>query len=327
MLEHGVMSFGDHLEELRRCAIRSVIAVVLATVLALAFAKSILAFILKPAVVVLSAHGQRTELQALSPPDAFMMYFKLALLSGLIIAMPIVLWEIWRFISLGLYAHEQRFVRRLAPFSLGLFVLGVCFMFYVALPVVLNFFVGFGEEIRIHSLRPGMLQGWLIGSGGSSPDPAALTLPDDARVPLLPGDPPQPAVGAIWFNSARGMLCVQTEGGLRQLPMQPAEDVSAVRSDFGLSYYVSFVLMLSLAFGLAFELPLVIIFLTTMGIVSPADLARWRKYVILAIFIVAAVITPPDVLSQILLAIPMVGLFEGALWISKRIEQRRASAA
>jgi sec-independent protein translocase protein TatC len=325
LIEGGVMSFGDHLDELRRCCIRALVAIAITTALAMYFADELMAFLLQPAVIVLFAHGQRPEMQALSPPDAFLTYFKIAMLSGLILSMPFVLWEFWRFVALGLYPREKKFVRAIAPVSLGLFAAGVMFMFFLVLPVVLNFFVRFGEQIKIASLKPSFIQGLVVGEPAEKTDPAELALPESAHVALLPGNPPNPPVGSIWFNSARGVLCVQAADGLRMLPTQPAERVTAVRSEFGLNYYLSFVLSLSLAFGLAFELPLVIIFLTVTGIVSTGDLTKWRRYVILGIFIVAAVLTPPDVISQLLLATPMLVLFEGALYISKVLERRRVA--
>ncbi len=318
----GVMSFGDHLEELRSCSIRALWGLALTTTLSLVFAKRVLAFILQPLMVVLEAHGQRPETQALSPPDTFVMYLKMALLSGLILAMPWVLIQIWRFVGVGLYSHERRFLRIFAPVSLGLFGAGVTFMFYVVLPVVLNFFVTFGEQIRVGDLRPNALQKWVVGTPQADTSGFEETLTPGA-VPMLPADPQDPPPGSVWYNAGRNTLCIQTEQGRYTVVMRPEYGVAAVKSQFGLSFYISFVLMLMLAFGLAFELPLAVIFVTSMGLVSVHQLARSRRYVIFGIVIMAALITPPDVISQIMLAVPMVGLFEGALIASRIIIRRR----
>ena len=316
----GTMSFGGHLEELRSCSIRALAGFAAATLLSLIFADRILAFILQPVLVVQKAHGQRPEIQALSPPDAFITYLKMALLCGLVIATPWVILQIWRFISLGLYKTERRFLRLFAPVSLLLFFGGVAFMFFVVLPVVLNFFVTFGERIRLPNLEPNALQRLVMSS--SSPaevEKEEPPLPVDVNVPLRSIDPTDPPPGSVWINTTRKLYCVQTDDGLLTIPMQPADQVSAVKSQFGLNFYVSFVLLLALAFGLAFELPLVVLFLTSMDIVTVDDLARSRRYVLLGVVAGAAVLTPPDVISQLLLAFPMMLLFEGALVVSRLV--------
>jgi Tat protein translocase TatC len=318
VVDGGMMSFGDHLEELRSCSIRALVGLLVTTVLSLIFAKRILAVVLKPAVVVLNAHGQRSELQALSPPDTFIMYLKMALVSGLILAMPWVLMQVWRFVSVGLYAREQRFLRLFTPISLGLFVAGVAFMFLVVLPVVLNFFVTFSQGIQVDDLELSFLQSWIVRSPEEGEPPRA----DELDLPALPivDQPPAGAeVGAMWFDASRDRLCIQGEETIFVTPLQPARNVAAVRNQFSLGQYVGFVMMLSLGFGLAFELPLIVLFVTSMGIFTADELARSRRHVIFGIVALAAVLTPPDVISQVLLAVPMILLFETALFVSRRL--------
>jgi Sec-independent protein secretion pathway component TatC len=324
VVDGGIMSFGDHLDELRRCSISALVGLVIATVFSLIFAERILAFILKPALVVLDARGQRAELQALGPPDTFIMYLKMALLCGIILAMPWILHQIWRFVSVGLYSHEKRFVRAIGPASIGLFIAGVLFMFFLVLPVVLNFLVGFTENIRIDELRPGFLQAWVVGQSedGDRVDALKLNMP---HVPVVHGEPENVTTGGLWFDEQRNRLCVRGKDQVYALPFQPAQDVQAVRSHFSLSEYVGFVLALSLGFGLAFELPMVVLFITAMGLVTVDKLAQSRRYVIFGIFIAAAFLTPPDVISQVLLAIPMVILFEGALFAARHFVEKKQS--
>lgn len=316
----GVMSFGDHLEELRRCSILALIGLAVATILSLVFARRILAFIVQPALVVLRRHGQPTELQALSPPETFLMYLKTGLLCGLIISMPWILWQAWRFVSVGLYRHERRFMKFLAPASVGLFAIGVTFMFFVVLPIVINFFVGFSKKVTVTDLQPSRLQTWLIG--GAAKEGQDQPPPLDVKIPSRSIDPEDPPLGSMWFNTERGTQCVMTEHGVMETRMTPAGETTAIRNQFGLSFYVSFVLSLSLAFGLAFELPLVVLFLVGTHVVTIEDLTRVRRHVILGMFVVSALITPPDVLSQVLLAIPMVILFEGALIAARGLKRR-----
>lgn len=320
----GVMSFGEHLEELRACCIRALVGLLVTTIFSLIFAKRILAFILKPALVVLEAHGQRPEMQALAPPDTFIMYLRLALICGVILAMPWILMQIWRFIAVGLYSHEKRFIRTLTPVSIGLFIAGVLFMFFLALPIVLNFFVKFTQQIQVEELRPSFLQAWMIGEDTAA-NPPALADDDFPKIPVVEGAPPDVSTGGLWFDASLNRLCMQGRepGQMFTIPLQPAHGVQAVRSYFSLSQYVSFVLMLSLGFGIAFELPMIVLFLTAIGIVSVDSLAKYRRHVILAIVFAAAVLTPPDVISQVLLAIPMIILFEGALFAARRFVDKK----
>jgi sec-independent protein translocase protein TatC len=99
--------------------------------------------------------------------------------------------------------------------------------------------------------------------------------------------------------------------------------VTTVRSEFALQFYISFVLGLALAFGIAFELPVAVVFLALTRIVPARGMAKARRYAIFGIFVATALLTPPDIISQILLAVPMIALFEGGLLAARIIERRR----
>jgi len=316
----GYMSFGDHLEELRTCSILALVGIFVATTLSMVFAKRILGFVLNPLVVIQNAHGQEAQAQAINPPDTFILYLKMAFLAGIVLSMPWTLIQIWRFVALGLFPHERKFLKLLAPASIGLFATGAVFMFYIVLPIVLNFFIEFGEAITIDNLEPSWVTGLIVGDEATdeSPVPTDLTL---NQITMLAQDPVDPPVGSEWFNTTRHQRCVMTEKGIYTSPMHPSQNVSVVKSQFGLSQYVSFVMMLTLAFGLAFELPLVILFITAMGLVSVSELKKYRRYIFLGTFVAAAILTPPDVISQLLLAFPMMFLFEGALIVSNIINK------
>ncbi len=318
----GYMSFGDHLEELRSCSILALIGIFISTSLSLYFAKNILSFILQPLSAILHARGLDPQAQAINPPDTFLLYLKMAILAGLVMSMPWTLIQIWRFVALGLFPHERKFLKLIAPASIGLFATGAVFMFYIVLPIVINFFVEFGEGITIDDLEPSWVTGLLVGDEATDESQMSADVKLD-QITMLAKDPVDPPVGSEWFNTTRNQRCIMTENGIYTSPMHPSQNVSVVKSQFGLSQYVSFVMMLTLAFGLAFELPLVILFITSMGIVSIADLKKYRRYIFFATFVIAAVLTPPDVISQLLLAIPMMILFEGALIVSKLINKSK----
>src|SRR5262245_29513373 len=106
------MSFGDHLEELRSCLIRALIGIALASAVALWFGRTVLAVLFWPLFMVQRANVMQPRLQSLSPTDAFSAYFKMSLLAGLIISMPWILHQAWRFVASGLYPRERQFARK-----------------------------------------------------------------------------------------------------------------------------------------------------------------------------------------------------------------------
>jgi len=318
------MSFGDHLEELRRCLLRGLIGVAVAIVVALFFAKDLLAFIMQPLLIVLHSLGQPPSVIALSPPEGFLVYLKVGFLSGLIVSMPWLLYQVWSFVAAGLYGHEQRFAKTFIPLTAVLFGTGVAFLYWVVLPVVLNFFVSFSSSLDMPELSPTWLQSHVL----SMPEPSNPTLPEmeEQRMPMCAEDPPDPCIGAVWINTGARELRINTPDGLLVAALKPAALKTAVTSQFSLQFYISFVLSLALAFGLAFELPVIVVFLSLANIVRAAQMAKARKYVIFGIFVAAAMFTPPDVISQILLAVPMIALFEGGLLVARVLEVRRRDA-
>ncbi len=316
------MSFGDHLDELRRCLIRSLLGVAAGAALALAFGKTILMVIFAPLLAAQHAQGLPVEVQALAPTAAFNAYLKIAILSGLILSMPWVIHQVWSFVAVGLYEHERKFVRALAPASVGLFVVGVLFLYFVVLPIVLNFFISFNRSFGIPEDNTSVLQQILTGPATPMETPDAAGAAPAPTVPLVQGDPPSPVPGSAWIDVNARRLKFQTPQGILSIPLQLGAAGSAVQSLFAIDAYISFVLSLTLAFGLAFQLPIVVYFLARLGIVSPDAMMRSRRYVIFGIFFASAVLTPPDVLSQVLLGLPMWGLFELGLLLARRSERR-----
>jgi sec-independent protein translocase protein TatC len=236
---NSTMSLGDHLEELRTRLILALIGLAAGAVICLFFGPRIITFIQKPYTELMPGR----PLIALAPADAFVGYMKVALISGLIVSSPWVFYQLWMFVSAGLYPREKRYVRLAVPFSAALFVTGALFFIYVVAPISLAFFLKFGEIINV------------------SPN---------------------------WTFQK----------------------------------YVSFITVLMLVFGLGFQTPIAIFFLNKTGLVSIAALHRSRKYVLLGVFVVAAIATPPDVISQITLAVPLYLLFELGILLSY-IAQRK----
>lgn len=316
------MSFGDHLEELRRCLIRSLVGVVLGAVISLWFGQELLEIIYRPLLMVQYENGLQPSLQVLSPTAAFVAYLKIGFLGGAILAGPWVLYQVWIFISTGLYAHEQRFVGLLVPASAGLFVTGILFLYFIVLPIVLNFFITFNKQFDAPSYQAGWFQ--------SATDEEADTDTDDisahalSKLAVLTKTPANAVPGDAWIDRVHRRLIVKTKEGTLSVPMEVGSEPQTMHSQFALDFYVSFVLMLSLAFGLAFETPLVVFFLVWTGLVSAAAMAGARRYIVMGSVVFAAMMTPPDVVSQVLLAMPIYILYELGLFVARKTIKERS---
>ncbi len=228
----------EHIEELRQRLFKSFIAIGIGFLIAWPFKKKILLFLERPL-----PENLQGKLIFLSPPEAFFTALKISFFAGILISLPFVLYQVWKFIEPGLYEHEKRFILPFMFFSLLFFFLGASFAYFVILPFGLRFLLGFMGNLLI----------------------------------------PQITVGN----------------------------------------YVSFVIQMILAFGFVFLLPVVVWLLSKLGIINYRLLERNRKYAILVIFIVAALLTPPDAFSQIMMAIPLLVLYELSIWVSKLAGKER----
>ncbi len=313
-VEGARMSFGDHLEELRSCLIRALIGVGIASAVALAFGKSVLGVLFWPLFMVQQANGMQPRLQSLSPTDAFSAYFKMSLLAGLIVAMPWVLHQAWRFVSSGLYPRERHFARKLTWASSGLFVIGILFLYFLVLPIMLQFFISFNREFDINVGETSSFYRSLIQA--PAPPPATADKDGSLKIPVLKEDPP-PGGQDVYINSTDHRLVIRSQDRTYSVPLDPGPTAPAIYSEFAIDPYIAFVLQLGLAFGLAFETPLIVCFLAWTNLVPVKTIVAARRYVLFAIVVIAAVLTPPDVLSQMLLAIPMYVLFELGVRLAK----------
>ena len=240
------MSFLEHLQELRSRIIRAVAGVGVAFIVSLTYTDRLWAFVCQPAVSALRTLGYRPTLVQIEPMESFqIIWVKLPILCSLFLASPWVLYQVWAFISPGLYKRERRWAVPFVVCSAGLFILGGLFAYFVAFRYGLTFLLS-------------------IGRG----------------------------------NYVEPMVSIQ--------------------------YYFDLFVNVVLGVGLVFEMPIIIFFLTLIRVVSPAFLVRHSRYAILAIFIIAAVVTPtPDVFNMMLFATPMcilfyVGIFAGYLVVLHR---------
>jgi len=230
----------EHLLELRTRLMRAVIAIAGATLVLLPFSQEIYSFMADPMLRHLPEGSQMIAIDVTTP---FLTPFKLTLMCGLILAIPIVIYQIWAFVAPGLYEKEKHLAKPLLVSATLLFYLGCAFAYYVVFPVAFEFF---------NKMAP--------------------------------------------------------EG-------------VAVSTD--IKSYLQFILSLFFAFGIAFELPIAIIILVALGVTTPAQLATKRPYVFVGAFAIGMLLTPPDIISQTLLAIPMWLLFEFGLLMSRLLISKR----
>ena len=315
------MTIGEHLEELRSCVFRSLIVLFLSCLVCIWPAKYLLELIARPVILVLRNHGQPDSFLATSPVENILVYIKVVLIFGTLIAAPYVIYQLWSFAAAGLYKHEKTWVYRLVPMSIGLFLIGVAFMYVFVLVVSLNFLVGFSGWLPLPQPRATPVERLLIGlktPGGIAEQPAPGA-PGTAVLPILVDDPNDAPAGATWLNLTERKLKVRgPKEETYSIQVQRDDRRALVTTHFRIGEYLTFVLILTLAFGAAFQTPLVVVFLARTGIVPADTFRKYRKVVILIIVIIAGILAPPDLLSHLLLSGPMILLFEAGLWLAGR---------
>ena len=252
------MSLIDHLRDLRKMIIHSFVAVLIGATLvfmnkSIVFDRILFAPLstdfatyrffcrLSEALCIDKIHITLISRQL---QGQFAVHIWTAVFGGIIIAFPYILYELWKFISPGLYPQEQRYGKRFVIISSLLFFTGVLFGYYVITPLVINF----------------------LGNYQIS---------------------------------------------------QKVENLVDIKS------YIANVRTTVLANGLVFELPVIIYFFTKLGLVDSTFLKRSRKYAVILILILSAIITPPDVFSQVVVAIPLMLLYEVSIWVAKMIEKKK----
>ena len=138
------MTLGDHLEELRLRLILALVGLGVAVAVCLFFGTAIIAFIERPYI---EAMGLQARLQSLAPADGFTSYMEISVMAGVVLSSPWIFYQLWMFVSAGLYPHEKRYVYIAVPFSAGLFIAGALFFVFVIAPVTLKFLVMFNKQM------------------------------------------------------------------------------------------------------------------------------------------------------------------------------------
>ncbi len=322
------MSFGDHLEELRRRVIRSLLGLLLATIICFHYGDVIIGFLTAPYSVAMEELGFDPRMVQLNPTESFLEYFKISLKFGIVLATPWILIQIWRFVATGLYASEQRLLKAFAPTSVALFVTGASFMVVMVLAGLMRFLIGMSMWFPMPDTNNALYNFLRDDAPTTQTATTQEAAPPSLNVPVVGVDPSEPTDGQIWFNTHTSRLNLYDHDELYFVRFDKASATQFVQPFFSISEYLGFVVNLALAFGLGFQIPIIVVFLIAMHIIGSTQMAAARKYVILCVAILAAVLTPsPDVATMMMLAVPMVLLFEIGLIIGRIVERRRDNAS
>ena len=228
-------SFLSHLFELRDRVIKAGLAIIIVFVSLVYWAPDIFHLFAQPLLQALPAGGKMIVTDV---TGSFFVPMKVTMLVAFIIALPVVMYQLWAFIAPGLYIHERKLILPLVVSSYSLFIIGMAFAYFLVFPTVFKFMAS--------------------------------------------------------YNAPLGA--------------EMSTDIDN---------YLSFAMTTFLAFGITFEVPVVVVVLVRMGMVPLAKLKEIRPYVIVGAFVISAIVTPPDVLSQLLLAVPMTLLYELGLLVAR----------
>ena len=235
------LTFFEHLDELRKRTLISLLALFVGTIIGCCYAGPALEFFLKPAA------SEIHEFYFFSPTSAFLIKFKVVLILGFVIASPVLISQLWFFVSPGLHGKEKKMVLPLIVVTSVLFLSGIFFCFYIAIPFAFKFLIGMQTDF----LKP--------------------------------------------------MISIES--------------------------YMDFLLGMLLAFGLSFNMPVFIMAFVYAGVLKVSTLNHYQRHMVVLIFIIAAVFTPtPDISGQLMLAIPLLVLFELSVagsWMIERMRSRK----
>jgi sec-independent protein translocase protein TatC len=241
----NTMGFLDHLEELRKRLVNSIVAVLVGMGICWWKVEKIYDFMQRPIMQVLAAHHLPDKLVYLNPTEPFSLYMKIAAMSGLFLTSPYVMYQVWLFIAPGLYRNEKRYVFPFMFSTISLFVLGGYFGYRIAYPRALDVLIGFGKQFQ-----------------------------------------PMITIGE----------------------------------------YTQLFLTVILGMGLIFEMPVIVFFLAFLGVLSPRFMLQHFRYAILTIFIIAAIVAPPDIVSMCVFAAPMVILYAVSVGVAWLVHPERRKA-
>jgi sec-independent protein translocase protein TatC len=301
------MTLGEHLEELRTRLILGLVGFVLAAIVCMIFGEQVIWIFCRPLMHALMKNDINPQIFYKDVADPFLVYMEISLISAAVLSSPWLLYQLWQFVAAGLYPHERRYITRYLPLSIVLMLSGVVMLYFLVLPISLEFFIHFGSSLPLHLPESGTGMPITTGAPDGGPPP---------RIPVYHGNPAgKVSDGQLWIDADQKRLKVFFNGEAHVIPFGPTNLAAPVIT---LPDYIDMVVNLLLAFGLSFQLPLVVMALVRVGILDIDFLRRMRRYVYFIMACVAAVIIPDVVTGMIALMVPLILLYELGLWLAAR---------
>jgi sec-independent protein translocase protein TatC len=231
-MNQNEMTVFEHIDEIRKRLVWIVVFLFVAIIAGFFLAKPLITFLQN------ADDAAMLTMNAFRLTDPFKIYMQMIMVIALILTSPVVLYQLWAFISPGLYEKERRITLSYIPISVILFLGGLCFSYFVLFPLSIKFMLNLSKDLGIHQV-------------------------------------------------------------------------------IGINEYFQFLFQITMPFGFLFEMPIVILFLTRLGIVTPMLLGKMRKIAFFLLLVISGIITPPDVASQLIVMVPLYSLYEVSIIISK----------
>ena len=296
------MTVGEHLEELRWRLILALGGFAIVLGVCLFFGTDVLSAFCAPLVNTLARHDINPQVVTDEVGEGFMTFIKISVISAAALASPWILYQIWQFVAAGLYPHERKYVTRYLPLSIGLLVSGMLFVYFLVLPWTIEFFITFSTGIPLR----------LATQTSVVAPPATQPL---MQVPIVKGEPKDVPDGSLLFDRTDMRLKLFINGVPRVIAINSNQ---LIAPEIKLSTYIDLVVGMLITFALAFQLPLVVLALERIGIIEVAALKAGRRYVYFGMSILAAAITPGDVITAtVALIFPLCALYELGIWLAK----------
>jgi len=235
------MTIFDHINELRKRLMKIVVFFMFAVIISF--------FLVEPLIKLIqnADAAQDLTMNAFRVTDPFKVYMNMIFILALIMTSPVILYQLWSFVSPGLLEKERKATFGYIPISVILFLVGVAFSYFILFPFIISFMLGLSSDMNI-------------------------------------------------------------------------------KATIGINEYFQFLFQITLPFGLLFQLPVIMLFLTRLGIITPKLMTDIRKYAYFVMLVIAAFITPPDIVSHLMVTVPLLILYEISIWIS-RIGYKKAQEA
>lgn len=289
-MENSSAPLLEHLTELRSRLIYSVSAFLVGMIICFSFGSALLDFLLMPIERTMRNLGNPNPvMQYTAPQEYFFTLIRISVVGGLTISFPIIAYQLWRFVAPGLYRNEKN---AFLPFIIAsplLFLTGAAFAHYIVVPLAMAFFLGFADL----------------------PSFVSAIMTDTVSLPP-------------------GTELLPTTGGTLALPVGPAVDPDTgvdIVFNGKVNETLDITLKMIVAFGVCFQLPVLLTLMGSAGLASSRGLRSTRKYAVVGILIVAALVTPPDVTTQLILFVVVFGLYEISIHLVAAVERKKDRAA